>query len=210
MFFGIFHTICGNFQEATKQIRKRFRFKPKPTAAMQQFRTNESIRIPKVMVIDENGVQLGEMYTAEALAMAQEKELDLVEVSPKAQPPVCRIMDYGKQQYKHSKQQRIAKAKQKTVETKGVRMGLRTDTHDLDNKKNQIEKFLRKGNKIKLEIILKGREKAHQDLARENMKNFLTKIETPYKIEEEIKRFPGGFNVILAPIAENQENESET
>ncbi|HAV11271.1 MAG TPA: translation initiation factor IF-3 [Candidatus Moranbacteria bacterium] len=188
-----------------KAIRKRFRFKPKPTAAAQQFRTNESIRIPKVMVIDENGVQLGEMYTSEALSMARERELDLVEVSPKAQPPVCRIMDYGKQQYKQSKQQRLAKAKQKTVETKGVRMGLRTDAHDLDNKKNQIEKFLRKGNKVKIDIILKGREKAHQDLARDNMKKFLTLIETPYKIEEDIKRFPGGFNVIIAPIQETQE-----
>lgn len=145
------------------------------------------------------------MFTSEALNMAREQELDLVEVSPKAQPPVCRIMDYGKQQYKQSKQQRIAKAKQKTVETKGVRMGLRTDTHDLDNKKDQIEKFLKKGNKVKVEIILKGREKAHQDLARDNMKNFLTKIETPHKIEEDIKRFPGGFNVILAPISEDNQ-----
>ncbi len=189
---------------ATKAIRKRFRFKPKPTTSAQLFRTNESIRTPKVMVIDENGTMLGEMYTSEALEMARDRELDLVEVSPKAQPPVCRIMDYGKQQYKQSKQQRLAKAKQKAVETKGVRMGLRTDTHDLENKLKQIEKFLRKGNKVKIEIVLKGREKAHQELARENIKNFLVKIETPYKIEEDIKRFPGGFNAIIAPIQEVQ------
>ncbi|HBP00744.1 MAG: Translation initiation factor IF-3 [Candidatus Moranbacteria bacterium GW2011_GWE1_49_15] len=187
-----------------KAIRKRFRFKPKQTNTGPQFKTNEAIRIPKVMVIDEKGVQLGEMYTSEALDLAREKELDLVEVSPKAQPPVCRIMDYGKQQYKQSKQHRLAKAKQKTVETKGVRLGLRTDSHDLENKKNQIEKFLRKGNKVKIDIILRGREKAHQDLARENLKGFLAMIETPYKTEEEIKRFPGGFNVIIAPIQEQQ------
>jgi len=153
-----------------------------------------------VTVIDENGTQLGEMHTSEALALAREKDLDLVEVSPKAQPPVCRIMDYGKQQYKHSKQQRLAKAKQKTVETKGVRLGIRTDAHDLENKKNQTEKFLRKGNKVKIEIILRGREKAHQELARENLKVFLSKIETPFKTEEDVKRFPGGFNVIISPI----------
>jgi len=152
------------------------------------------------MVIDENGTMLGEMYTSEALNLAKEQEMDLVEVSPKSQPPVCRIMDYGKQQYKQSKQQRLAKAKQKTTETKSIRMGLRTDSHDLENKKNQIEKFLNKGNKAKIEIILKGREKAHHELARENLKNFLTKIEIPYKIEEDIKRFPGGFNIIIAPI----------
>lgn len=154
------------------------------------------------MVIDEAGNMLGEMSTFDALSMAREKELDLVEVSPKAQPPVCRIMDYGKHQYKQSKQQRLAKAKQKTVETKSIRIGLRTDEHDLSVKKGQIEKFLRKGNKVKIEIILKGREKAHQDLARENIKSFLAMIEAPHKTEEELKRFPGGFNVIIAPIAE--------
>jgi len=162
------------------------------------------------MVIDDEGTQLGEMNTSDALNMAREKELDLVEVSPKAQPPVCRIMDYGKHQYKQSKQQRLAKAKQKTVETKGIRMGLRTDSHDLEIKKTAAEKFLRKGNKVKIDIILKGREKAHQDLARENIKKFVANIECPYKMEEEIKRFPGGFNVILAPETEQpSEQQSE-
>ncbi len=154
------------------------------------------------MLVGEDGAQLGEMSSSQALALAREKELDLVEVSPKAQPPVCRIMDYGKEQYKQSKQQRLAKAKQKSTETKGIRLGLRTDKHDLSNKQNQIEKFLKKGNKVKIEIVLKGREKAHQDLARENLKNFLGQIETPYKIEEDIKRFPAGFNVIIAPVSE--------
>lgn len=157
------------------------------------------------MVIDENGTSLGEMFTSQALDLARERELDLVEVSPKALPPVCRIMDYGKHQYKQSKQQRLAKAKQKTVETKSIRIGIRTDEHDLEVKKGQIEKFLRKGNKVKMEIILKGREKAHQDLARENLQGFLKKIESPYKIEEDLKRFPGGFNIIIAPMAEQAE-----
>ena len=185
-----------------KTIRKRFRFKPKQTNVGPQFRTNEAIRVPRVVVVDSDGGQLGEIDIQDALRIAREQELDLVEVSPKAQPPVCRIMDYGKQQYKQSKQQRLAKAKQKTVETKGVRIGFRTDDHDLQIKKEQAEKFLRKGQKVKIEIRLKGREKAHKDIARENMRLFLTQIETPYKIEEEIKSFPGGFNAIIAPVSE--------
>ncbi len=136
--------------------------------------------------------------------MAKENELDLVEVSPKAQPPVCRIMDYGKHLYQQSKQIQANKAKQKKVDTKGVRLGLRTDDHDINFKKNQTEKFLRQGNKVKVEILLRGREKAHQDLARTNLEEFLKKIETPYKIEEMVKRFPGGFNVIIAPIASTE------
>jgi translation initiation factor IF-3 len=152
-----------------------------------------------VLVIDETGKSLGEMNPHDALQIAKERELDLVEVSPKSNPPVCRIMDYGKFQYQQSKQDRIARARQKRVEVKGIRIGLRTDDHDLAFKKNQAEKFLREGNKIKVEILLRGREKAHQNLARTALSEFIKKIETPYKIEEEIKRFPGGFNAIIAP-----------
>jgi len=156
--------------------------------------------VPRVFVIGEEGKQLGEMNTFEALNLAKESLLDLVEVSPKAMPPVCRIMDYGKQLYQQSKQMRLAKAKQKKVDTKGIRLGVRTDTHDLDFKKAQAEKFLGHGDKVKIEIVLKGREKAHQDLARKNLQDFISGITAPYKIEEQIKRFPGGFNVIIAPI----------
>lgn len=151
------------------------------------------------MVIDDEGKSLGEISNLEALAIAKERELDLVEVSPKANPPVCRIMDYGKYLYQQSKQQQTAKAKQKKVETKGVRMGLKTDTHDLAFKKDQAEKFLKQGNKVKIDIVLRGREKAHQDLARTNLMNFLKTIEVPFKTEDPVKRFPGGFNVLIAP-----------
>ena len=96
-----------------------------------------------IFLIDADNKQVGEISTSEALAMARENELDLVEVSPKAQPPVCRIMDYGKHLYQQSKQLQANKAKQKKVDTKGVRLGLRTDDHDINFKKNQTEKFLR-------------------------------------------------------------------
>lgn len=168
-------------------------------------RINEQIRIPVVLVIDDEGNSLGEISTAEAIAIAKERALDLVEVSPKARIPVCKIMDYGKYLYQQSKQIRVAKAKQKKVEIKGIRLGIRTDKHDLDFKKNQAEKFLRQGNKVKIDIILRGREKAHQDLARTTLREFINVIETPYKLEEDIKRFPGGFNVIIAPIAQQEQ-----
>jgi len=151
------------------------------------------------MVIDEKGNSLGEMSNVEALAIAREKMLDLVEVSPNVSPPVCKIIDYGKLQYQQSKQKRLAQAKQKTVEVKGIRIGVRTDEHDLDFKKTQVEKFLTKGDKVKIEINLRGREKTHQDLARQNLQNFVSSVSVPYKIEDSLKRFPGGFNILIAP-----------
>jgi translation initiation factor IF-3 len=139
------------------------------------------------------------MPTFEALALAKQKMLDLVEVAPNVVPPVCKIMDYGKFQYQQSKQKRIAQAKQKKIEIKGIRMRVQTEEHDRQFKQAQIEKFLKKGDKVKIEIVLKGREKAHADLARTNLQEFLKTITTPYKMEEEIKRYPGGFNVLIAP-----------
>lgn len=150
-------------------------------------------------VIDDEGNQLGIMTPAEAMLIAKEREEDLVEVAPLAKPPVCRIMDYGKFQYQQSKQDRLSKAKQKKVDIKEIRIGIRTDDHDLDFKKGQAEKFLTKGHKVKIEIRLRGREKAHQDLARENISGFIKSIIIPFKLEQEIKRFPGGFNAIIAP-----------
>ncbi|MFA7319416.1 MAG: translation initiation factor IF-3 [Parcubacteria group bacterium] len=162
-------------------------------------RINEYIFAREVRVIGENGEQLGVMPTEEALRQAKEQLLDLVEISPKAIPPVCKIMDFGKYQYQKSREDRQNKSKQKKSDIKGIRLSVRTDDHDLEFKKNQAEKFLTKGSKVKVEIMLKGREKAHQDLARKNLEDFVKMIAIPNKIEQEIKRYPGGFNVILAP-----------
>jgi len=135
----------------------------------------------------------------EALQKARETDLDLVEIAPMAKPPVCRIMDYGKYQYQQSRTERVNRSKQKKLGTKGIRIGVRTDTHDLEFKKNMAEKFLKKGEKVKIEIQLRGREKAHQDLARENLEDFLKTIVIPYKVEQEVKKYPGGFNTIINP-----------
>jgi translation initiation factor IF-3 len=139
------------------------------------------------------------MPPQQALEIARKAQLDLVEISPKAVPPVCKIMDFGKYQYQKSREERQNKAKQKKVDIKGVRIGVRTDDHDLNFKKNQVDKFLKKGHKVKIEIIMRGREKAHQDLARKNLVDFLKMISVPYKLEQELKRFPGGFNLIIIP-----------
>jgi len=180
-------------------MRRRFRRKPKKKPKIPQMRANERIFADPIVLIDQNDQHQGEMALSEALAMAESVGLDLVEVSPKAQPPVCKILDYGKFQYTQAKQYRQSQASQKTVTTKGVRIGLRTDTHDLNFKKKQAEKFLSKGNKVKIEIILRGREKAHQDLAKENIKTFLDNLEIPFRTEEELKKSPSGFHTIIAP-----------
>ncbi|MDQ1283891.1 MAG: translation initiation factor [Patescibacteria group bacterium] len=183
----------------TKIIRRSPYKKPFFKKREPRTRINDYIRAPQIRVVDDSGNQLGIMPPSQALALAKEKELDLVEIAPNAKPPVCRIMDFGKYQYQKSREERQNRARQKKVDIKGIRIGVRTDDHDLGFKKDQAEKFLKKGHKLKLEIRLRGREKAHQDLARKNLVEFIKTIEVPNKLEQEVKRFPGGFNAIIAP-----------
>ena len=170
-------------------------------------RTNEWIRIPQVQLIDETGKDLGVLDTNEARKIALEKELDLVEVDPTKHPSICKIMDFGKHLYKVAKQERIHKARQKKTETKGVRFSLRTFSNDLNFKAKQAYKFLKQGHKVKIEVILKGREKAHRDLAKEKIEEFLKIISDFNKedgekfkmiIEQEAKRSPLGLIMIIA------------
>lgn len=162
-------------------------------------RVNEQILAPEVVVIDIAGVNRGAMDIAAALVLAREQEADLVEVSPLATPPVCKVTDFGKLQYRQAKQEQQAKTKQKRVETKGIRIGFRTDTHDLLFKKTQAEKFLTKGNKVRVEIVLRGREKAMYDKAKGSLQQFLKSIATPHRFEEEVKRGPMGFTALIVP-----------
>lgn len=181
-------------------MRRRFRRKPKKTAKIPQMRSNERIFTDPISLIDHNNEHKGETPLAEARALAESVGLDLVEVSPKANPPVCKIIDYGKFQYSQAKQYKQNKSQQKKVGTKGVKIGLRTGEHDLDFKKRQVEKFLKKGHKVKVDVVLRGREKAHMDLGRKNLENFIETIkEIPFKIENAIKKSPEGFNIIIAP-----------
>ncbi len=111
--------------------------------------------------------------------------MDLVEVSPMANPPVCKIADFGNFQYKQSKKKQ--KTKQKKVELKGVRLSFKIGAHDIAFRKKQAEKFLKQGDKVKIELNLRGREKAHKDLAKEKINNFINSIETKNEIEQPLK-----------------------
>ena len=135
------------------------------------------------MVIDENGEQLGVLETSQALSMAQERGFDLVEVSPVAKPPVCRIMDYGKFQYQQNRSQQ----KTKKIETKGVRLSFKIGEHDLLVKRKQITKFLDQGHNVKVELRLKGRERASKLKAKEKIKQFLESLEMDYKMDKDIQ-----------------------
>lgn len=117
-------------------------------------------------MIDEEGKQLGIMPTREALALAREKGLDLIEIAPTAQPPVCRIMDYGKHKYEEAKKKREAQKKSKTVEIKGVRFRPMTDEHDFQVKLRDTQRFLRDGDKVLATVIFKSREASHPEFGR--------------------------------------------
>ena len=133
---------------------------------------NGQIRDKEVRVIGENGDQLGIMPIREAMHLAQEAELDLVKIAPKAQPPVCKIIDYGKYRYELARKEKEARRKQKTVEVKEVRLSPNIDTNDLNTKVNNARKFLTKGNKAKVTLRFRGREMAHVHQSRHILDDF--------------------------------------
>jgi translation initiation factor IF-3 len=138
--------------------------------AQDTYRVNNRIRVPEVRVIGADGSQLGVMPTHEALRIAEEGGFDLVEVSPKAVPPVCKIMDYGKFKYEQSKQQAKARKHQSTVVLKEIKFRPKTDDHDFDTKVRHIRRFLQEGNKAKLVIIFRGREIVHPETGQAMLK----------------------------------------
>lgn len=149
-------------------------------------------------MVDETGKSLGILDTYKAIEIAQERGLSLVEISPTAEPPVCKIIDFGKYKYQQAKKEQKQKAKRKEIEIKGIRIGFSTSIHDLEHKAKQTDEFLNEGNKVRIEIKLRGREKAHGDLAKERLNNFLKLITATYKIEEGPKKNPWGFVMTVA------------
>ena len=133
---------------------------------------NGQIRDKEVRVIGENGEQIGIMSPREAMKIAQEAELDLVKIAPKAQPPVCKIIDYGKYKYELARKEKEARKKQKTVEIKEVRLSPNIDTNDLNTKVNNAKKFISKGNKVKVTLRFRGREMAHMQASRHILDDF--------------------------------------
>ncbi len=135
---------------------------------------NESIEAREVRVVNAEGQPLGIMSSREALKLAYEKELDLVLIAPQAQPPVCKIMDYGKYCFEKQKREKEAKKKQQTVELKEIQLSCRIDTHDYETKLNQARKFLAVGNKVRVVLKFRGREMSHMSIGRELLDKFLT------------------------------------
>lgn len=163
-------------------MQRRYR-KPKPKKdIVKRFRINERIRVPQVFLIDQDNNKLGIINTQEAIKKAQETELDLVEVSPLSRPPVAKIMDYGQYRYETEKKVRKAKAHQKTSELKAIRLSFRIKGKDLETKQKQALKFLEDGHKVKIDIILRGREKAHKPIAFDNIKKFIESMGENIKI----------------------------
>ncbi len=161
---------------------------------------NEGITAPSVLVLDSNGENLGIMNTGEALRLAREQESDLVEINPKAEPPVAKITDFGQFRYNQEKENRLRKAHQHVVEIKGVRLSLRIGRHDLEIRQTQALKFLNNGDKVKIEIILRGREMQHGQLAFEIIKNFVNEINKVEKIrwEQPVERQANKVTAIIA------------
>lgn len=140
-------------------------------------------------VVDESGKQLGVMSLTNAIQTAQARGLDLVQVTEKVKPPVCRITDYGKYLYVEEKKKRQFKTK-KAGELKGIRLSFNISTHDMEIRANQAEKFLARGDKIKIEVILRGREKSLSDIAQEKIKQFIKMLsaKTTIKIEKDLEK----------------------
>jgi translation initiation factor IF-3 len=172
------------------------RYRKKP----QSKRTfiNYQIRAKEVRVVDETGKQLGIMPLEKALQTAKERNLDLIQVTEKVAPPVCKLGDFGKFLYSLKKKSRLAKSK--AGELKKIRLSFKISDHDLETKAKQSEKFLKKGNKVMIEMQLKGREKSLREFAKEKIEKFLQKINEsiPIKIERELKKQPRGLTVIIS------------
>ena len=150
---------------------------------------NDEIREKEMRVVSSDGEQLGIMSTRAAIAMAEEKGMDLCLIAPKAAPPVCKIMDYGKYRFEQAKREKESRKNQKTIEVKETRLSLNIDTHDFDTKVNQTKKFLSSGNRVKVSIRFRGREMAHSQLGYGIMQRFaeacadVGNVEKPAKLE---------------------------
>ena len=179
--------------------------------AIQSPRVNRRIRIPQVRVINDDGEQLGVLATSEALAMAEDRNLDLVEISPKARPPVCKIMDYGKYMYQLNKRAKEAKKRQHVTVVKEVKMRPKIEPHDYDFKVRHAREFLAAGDKVKMTVIFRGRELAHKELGRALMERAIEDLEDAANVEVAIRSEGRSMIMVLAakPVTKTKERGSQ-
>ena len=190
-------------------MRKTFRphfYKP----VTPQFRVNREIQSAEVRLIDENEDNAGVVSTADALRRAEEAELDLVEVSPLAKPPVAKIMNFHQFKYKQGKEIQRQKSRQKKQETKGVRLSLRISQHDQGMRLEQAVRFLKEGNKLRVELPLRGRENQHQDLARTVIGSFMDQLKErhSFNIEQPLQKQGGRLSLICLPVVKTLRPEN--
>lgn len=161
---------------------------------------NEGISAPEVLVLDAENKNLGVMKTGEAIRMAREQSMDLVEINPKITPPVTKMIDYGQFRYRLEKEERIRKAHQHVMEIKGVRLSLRIGQHDLDIRKIQAIKFLDEGDKVKVEIILRGREMQQAQIAYQVVRKFIESVnaECPVRVDQPTEKQGNKITAIIA------------
>jgi len=177
----------------------RPRFDPRQQQRGFQIRVNHRIRVPEVRVIGADGAMLGVLQTHEAMRMAQEAGLDLVEVNPKADPPVCKILDFGKYKYEEKKKTAEAKRKQTVVEIKEIKLRPKTDDHDIAFKSKAARRFLEAGHKVKVTVRFRGREITHPEKAQEQLTLMINATEDLANVESRAMMEARTMTVLIAP-----------
>ncbi len=162
-------------------------------------KTNEQIRFPKIRVIDNDGAQVGIISPREAMVLAQEKTLDLVLISETADPPVCKIMDYGKYKYEQDKKLKEAKKKQHNADVKEVKMRYKIEEHDYNVRVKNAQRFLKSGDKVKATVSFRGREIQHANLAEALLKRMATDLEDLAEVQQYPKREGRNMMMLLSP-----------
>jgi len=178
-------------------LRKRPKPPPKPVAP--EPRINERIRVPEVRLIDEEGRQVGVVRTSEAIAMARQRDVDLVEVAAQASPPVARLMDFGRFKYEQSKKDREAKKHQVNMQLREVRMKPKIDDHDIDFKTRTAKKLLKQGDKVKVTVMFRGREITHPQIGKGLLDRVLKSLDEIAVIEKDAMLEGRHMTMILAP-----------
>lgn len=199
MLAGIVSTFIRDCYRRKKTIARRPHNAP-PTRDTGP-RVNENIRAPEIRLIGADGDNVGVVSPEQALDMADEAGLDLVEISPNANPPVCKIMDYGKYKYEQQKRESEARKKQKVIEVKEVKFRPNTDTHDYDVKMRNVTKFLENGDKVKVTLRFRGREMAHQELGRDLLERVAEDTKEIGKVENMPKMEGRQMIMVIGPMA---------
>jgi translation initiation factor IF-3 len=162
-------------------------------------RINERIRVPEVRLVDENGEQVGVMKTEDALAFAQERDLDLVEVAPEARPPVCRVLDYSKYKYELEQKAKAARKHQTQVNVREIKLRPKIAQHDYETKTGHIERFLRQQDKVKVTIMFRGRENSHPERGRALLKRVAEDLGDLAVVEQEPLQEGRNMHMLVAP-----------